>query len=996
MRLTTEQTKAITAQGSVAITASAGSGKTTTLVDRYLFHLAQGVDPLAIVAVTFTDRASHELRSRIRARVAQSESLHALAPLIDAAPIGTIHSFCRSICLEFPTEAGTPVSFDILKDDTMPLYRQRVLLHALDQESLDLVDVFGFTAIQEIGRLAMEAPDSLQEALALDRETLRSLIQKDQEMVAQDPRWHTFIEELRAFSGNPSDRLEIERKNALDALYKVISGDMSGLDTLGCLKINVGQRGKWALGGMSETKSALKEIRDAVKGLPVHILLGWTATDIAHDGHAPTLAGFVARILTRYRDQKRADGYLDYADLELHARQAIAEPVVRGELASRYQAFLIDEFQDTNHLQMAILGPLAKDGVLTVVGDPKQSIYRFRGAEPEIFKKVANDISANGGTKVVLTQTFRSHKGITKVINDTFSSLFETNQELESTIESPGGPSVTLVVPGSSERSLLRQQMVRASAVDVAARISQLLEGKTLIRDRESGELRPVAPGDIAVLCSRWGPLDTFAQACWEREIPAVVVGGGRLLDTQEAKDGMNLLRFLGDPNDDIGLLGLLRSPYIGLSDLELLEISRDRDPKTSWWETLTTQLRESSAVKLLESVSCYHEQHGPARGFAHACEALCIKEILAQLPDANRRLADFDGIANLATRLGAMGLSTAEIISYLQDVAASTTELPRPRAGSEATVSLMTIHYAKGLEWPVVFVVDVSPAGNHGSPTFLVHNELGYGLKERRDEVKSAGYAYLTYLDKIQDEEETLRKWYVALTRARDILVVSCTQEKDSAARLVDALTAARVPLEEWDPSPPPTVGEVVLKEHRPELTPLLEDLRKHPPLTPFEFAHPGDAASENGHVLDQNWSAELMLQLCQALMGGQDPTDLAFPALLIQGSLEEATTRVNNFTNHPLLKGATHPKAARWRQNSVELIVSADLIGEDWVACLVKHETNITWAAAVARCYGVDRVYALSILDGSVYGYENGLHSVFSEVLKVVTLNEANGKNF
>jgi len=975
MSLTPEQAHAVEVEGSVAITASAGSGKTTTLVDRYIFHLKHGIDPLSIVAVTFTERAAHELRSRIRARITEQEDLSRFAPLIDAAPIGTIHSFCRTLCLEFSRQAGVPVAFEVLREDAAPLYRERALLHALERESSDLVDLFGFTTLLEMARTALANPGSTMEAFAKGRDLLREAIQQDQRKLAEDPCWAAFAEQLGTTAGHASDLMEIQRQQALRGLAQISSLDMSGFATLASLKVSGGKAGSWPQGGLFEIKELVREIRDKVKGLPSYLVLGWTATDSRQDETVEILRGFLERIIKRYRVQKRADGYLDFADLEIHARQALLDHQVLAELSERYAAFLIDEFQDTNHLQMAILSPLAHSGLLTVVGDPNQSIYRFRGAEPEIFAKVTDEIISQGGEHVALTETFRSNVGITAVINDTFSSLFGITHDLKSSLAAPYDPSVTLVVPGSSEKVLNQGDARNASAADVAARISELLEHKTLIRDGNSADLRPVTPGDIAVLCTRWAPLDTFAQACWDRDVPAVVVGGGRLLDTQEASDGVNLLRFLADPCDDTALLGLLRSPYVGFSDPELLEIARKRPTGTSWWDALTAHPERSDTITLLAELCRYGATYGPARGFVQATEALCVKEILAELPDAKRRLADFDGIANVVARMAASGMCTAEIVAYLEDVGSSSVKLARPRAGSEAAVSLMTVHAAKGLEWPVVFVVDISPARQNTSGHFLAHHDLGYALKQ--GEEPSGAYQYLQHLDKLADEQEQLRRWYVALTRARDILVVSCTKERDSAALLVDAMTAAGVTPHEWNPTPPPVLAKSPLENPRVDATPLLGDLRAPKPLSVWEFAKLEDRSV--GAVVDQNWETELMLAVCRALIRGQDFSNLAFPALLVERALGDALARVSDLRNSPLFADGEPAPEARWRGDSLEIVAAADLAGPGWVAYLVDGKTNLAWASAVARCYGVERVYAVSVVDGSVSSYSDDLVRAF-----------------
>lgn len=256
----------------------------------------------------------------------------------------------------------------------------------------------------------------------------------------------------------------------------------------------------------------------------------------------------------------------------------------------------------------------------------------------------------------------------------------------------------------------------RVEAQKIADMVEEMLSTKLPVHDKPSGQLREIQPKDIAILSRTWGPLELYGNAIAARDIPILQSGGGNLLDTREAKDAWAMLRLLADPTDSLALAAVLRSPFFAVSDTTLYTFAQSLPDKTGWWKHLrtSTELALSHAREILGELLIARRTEAPTR-LLQLCDRLTgYTAVIANLPGANRRMADWQGFGELARSLGAGSFDVLSIIRRLKRLQDAEVKIPRPALAGGNAVSLMTIHGSKGLEWPVVIVPDLARLTSH------------------------------------------------------------------------------------------------------------------------------------------------------------------------------------------------------------------------------------------------------------------------------------------
>jgi ATP-dependent helicase/nuclease subunit A len=824
MRLTREQQAAVTARSSVAVTAGAGTGKTHLLVERYLFHLReQGMSPLDVVAVTFTNRAASELRARIRQALATRMSANEewLAE-IEAAPIGTIHGLCARICRDHPDAAGAPPSFEIIDDREGQLARLDWFNAALDRLPLRIYDEIPFSRLRGVLASLLADPVMAERALGvgMDETPLarwRELGELGKARVREelqgDTRWQAGLATLAAWTGPEEDTREIRRRTALELALRFMETSEASPDSLSGLAnldLRGGSEKKWVAGGFVEVKQALESLRDlARKALKRVRHFELTAADQELERRLPILREAFTLVRHELEQARRAAGQLDYSDLEVMARRALDSAVVREHYQRRWKAWLIDEFQDVNPIQAELLQLLTSGGCLTIVGDENQSIYGFRRATVSIYHRFREEIVAGGGERVSLGIGFRAHQELTSRINRIFETVFATGMTVREADRrmAPGLPPhlhhiQLLTVGKEAGGNKAHRQWVEARAV--AARLRRLLDEGCPIHDRLTGELRPVEPADIAVLARTWRPLEIFGAALDGVGIASANMGGGDLLGTREALDLIALLRFLANPDDDVALIALLRSPFFAISD-RVLQAASGVEKPGSWWRHLDRMEdgELAAAARLLRQLLAQRQNAAPGRLIQMADRLTGYSAVIANLPNAARRLADWQAMREwIMVAERRHGDDLFNLWRRLKLLLENGITINRPALEAGAAVSLMTIHAAKGLEWPIVVIPDLSGGVGYVSQPVLFDPELGVALKPAQDD-EDGGEAsqpvLYTWLEEEQARREAAerrRLLYVGLTRARDAIILSATERTggllDELRRGLDAAEIA------------------------------------------------------------------------------------------------------------------------------------------------------------------------------------------------------------
>ncbi|WP_146160712.1 UvrD-helicase domain-containing protein [Deinococcus arcticus] len=806
MSLTDAQQQAAHAPGSVAVMAGAGSGKTHMLVARYLHHL-QTLSPLEIVATTFTEKAAAELRARIRRGVQASrpDDFETLAEL-EAAQISTIHALCARIVRDHPAAADVRPDVTILDEGQARVWRARHLRPALAELPDRLFTHVSFSRMAGLLPALLDDPLLAERALSVGRDRWETWATQARAQALDEltgaASWQAAVHVLQTCSGTPGDRMEAVRREALTHLAALTGeGLMAAVAGLLELKLTGGSPKAWPNGDLAQVKEAVKTLRGHLEAAQKTGLL--TLTPSAADEWLAAALPDVREAFVAVRDTltrlKRQAGLLDFAALEVRALQALQDPAVRAHYHGRWRAYLIDEAQDTNPVQAELLDLLSGGAQRTLVGDEKQSVYGFRRADPALFRAAGALIASSGGAAVSLDRSFRTHAALVDTANRVFATLLgPLHAPLTADRAGPPGPAVEA---WHLEDTKPKARARMAEAAHLAARVRALLDEPTLIYDPHLRGERPVRPGDIAVLTRGWAALRPIGRALAEAGVPVHEAGGGSLLDTQEARDGLALLAATA-LHDPAALVAVLRSPLGGVNDAVIWDLARARGEDGDWFRALETSTAPplERARHLMGELRRLCRQEPPSVLLQQADRLTGYTAVLANLWDAERRLADWRGLTELVRQLERGHDETFTVVQALREMIQADVVVPRPPLEAGDAVILTTMHSSKGLEWPVVLVADLNWSAPGESGDVLLDAELGVGL--RQDETPTVAWTLMAARRRAREEAEARRLLYVALTRARDRLILSANGPAKPGTLLgllAPGLQAAGVDLQEF-----------------------------------------------------------------------------------------------------------------------------------------------------------------------------------------------------
>jgi ATP-dependent exoDNAse (exonuclease V) beta subunit len=857
--LTTNQRLAVeSVDSNVLVSAGAGSGKTRVLVDRYIHILQQNPDlrPNNLIAVTYTKKAAAEMRSRIKQKIEtllKAESLddsskdrwYQLRQEIDLAPIGTIHSLCESILRANPAEAGIDPGFEILDEleraEALHASIEESLLRVsadLNEEHLLLLNYPPDTIKQLIGSLVrspLQFDEAKQALLGLSDQDLAQhfsllLTQLQANIIfelSQDQRWLENLEYLRESPrdpGKPSapDKLEGYRKQIIAIAEKTLSkarGSVHSQDELAesiddlraLLAIKVG-----TAGGPSEKakemRAKIAELKLVIKQLLSDLPSRIDDTDNAAFACIRAMANLANQTIQIYKDKKHHLQKLDFDDLIKLTYDLLSK--AGSEAKSNYNnklaAILVDEFQDTNRLlsRLILLLAGAKTRIF-FIGDDKQSIYKFQGADVSTFNEwkqfLASTTSENLKTKdslsisgprlnISLSDSFRSHPSIVGFVNDIFARLMPLPTSLSETpprspwraeykslspqrTDDPDSCRTEVIIYNSPSES---HTSTAFEAKAICAWILEKINSQAAVQI--SGQTRPIQFGDFAILVQRNKDFKPIAQALANAEIPYVAAAGSGFLDRQEIYDLENALAFLACPEDSQSLFAILRSPMFGLSDDLLHGLAQGRTQ--SLWKTLL-QLRDNQALDLeiIENavlVLANLLKHSGSKPLpelvAQIIHDTSFDISLLALPDGHQRARNLWRFIHLAEENSMLPIK--DFLVSLEDMRALNIKVADAPLDSRQAVKLMTIHASKGLEFPAVILPVLNTSEERGN-RLIFHREFGLAFDTTRNrEEKPGSYRIARYLDKDMQIAEKKRLFYVAMTRARDYLAFFAASE--------------------------------------------------------------------------------------------------------------------------------------------------------------------------------------------------------------------------
>jgi ATP-dependent exoDNAse (exonuclease V) beta subunit len=747
--LSEAQQSAIAARGVVLVSAGAGSGKTTMLVERAAREVENGVDPESIFVVTFTERAASELAERMRARL-QSVGLQERAERVS---VSTIHGLCGSILREHAFALGLDPEFRVLDEASAGIIRGEALEQALTEAAesdggatLDLLAAFGGGPLRQLivrlrdRRLSCGLDLAPPPPPVVDLTGARSALAE----VAERAVAHYAAGEPSA-NGERAERLVA----FLPAATAETLVDLSAFDL------------KRAPAALAAYREQLVLTENAARA------------EVARTLH-PRVVELVQRFDRVYASRKSAAAALDFADLELRARDLLlGDDDARASVQARVRHLLVDEFQDTNALQDSILDLIAGDEAERVyVGDERQSIYRFRDADVDVFRRRRDEAE----TVVRLDDCFRSSDALIGTLNEIFGRVFDDGfQRLIARGSAPspqdGVALELLVVDEVGGIGAARER----EAIALAARLAEL---------REQGHPQ----SQMVVLLRASTDADLYEAALQQAGFETHRTIGGGYYGRQQVSDLCAYLRLLRSRYDDRALLTVLASPLIGVSNPGLYALRRAA--QTALFRGLEYGLPDGLSEDDARLMRAFRQRFDR---LVDAAQQLGIADLLERIvsehdydlaclaqPDGRRRYANVRKLVRLARDYEALrGPDLAGFLALVGTLADLDSQEPEAALAEEEVdaVRILTVHAAKGLEFDIVALADAGREPNLGVPGLLapadgrlafqvpspggrlVSPPLFEQLKEREHEAELA---------------EAERLVYVAMTRARERLIVS------------------------------------------------------------------------------------------------------------------------------------------------------------------------------------------------------------------------------
>jgi ATP-dependent helicase/nuclease subunit A len=842
----------------LSVSAGPGAGKTKVLVERYLQILrTQKVSVDNIVAITFTNRAANEMRERVRKAIdsllratsgADRQRWLRHKRALEGAVITTIHGFCSRVLHEFPVEANIDPQFVLLDEQQSTLMLEAVVDEALsncihhgNDKIVKLAQGIGgrgslaallaelyrryrgeglaLSQIKQQATANHATPDDYARIFADLDARMNQLLQSRQKTAASQGRQNKLRAEwpsVRAIVAQPPSEQTIAKYcQAIEDFREIrpaknVISQIVAIDDL-----------LWG-----------DDTNDRLAGsLP---RLGF---DLLAKDYSLAVLNLMQDIERRLAEEKQRLSVLDFDDLQLRTLQLLDEhPQLFARISERYRYFLVDEFQDTNGLQRDLMMKLGlRSGAnLFIVGDRKQSIYGFRGADVDVFGEMTTAIEKAGGFQQPLHLNFRSQKPLIDTLNFIFAKVFSAPAEVpaeefaqlgyvahEASVAErearDKGPLVEFllsIVPdnksaprdaGDEEETSFESRDVRQrDAAQVVERIEDLVSGPDSSLDENSNteaSRSHFSYGQIAVLFRALTGVGIYESALRRAGIPYLTVQGKGFYQREEVTDLIQLLRFLDNSTDEIALAAVLRSPLCGISDNALFALRSaplfgetsdgKKLPRRNLWQALRKhrdiQFIDAEEHAELDRVGAFlHEmldrrnRYPIADLLRYAVAATDFTAVVAANYDGPHRISNIEKLFRLAEAFEKSGQLIRDFVHYVEKFEEAAGRETEGQIDSTANVvRLMTIHQAKGLEFPVVIIPDLhrykSSDRDHSLSVLDRHRGFSVAVPDGRGGVaRGQTFGQLRERGGRREQFESMRLLYVAATRAEDLLIFS------------------------------------------------------------------------------------------------------------------------------------------------------------------------------------------------------------------------------
>jgi len=765
--LNDEQLAAVEAVGDVFVSAGAGTGKTSVLVERYVRAVCdRGLDVDSILVITYTRKAAGELRTRIRAGLVE-RGRHDLARELDGAWISTIHGFCNRLLKAHPFGVGLDPRFRELEEAGAAVLRGEAFERALDE----------FCASgdpERIRLLATYRAAGLRRMLTGVYETLRSagrdLVLELGDRPSLDDAISWFREEARALADDPSATpTQIDTASEACRIVTETAPPERVVD-LSALRCRGARAESYNAARKAVERAALEQLAALDRDL---------------------LQELLERFADEYARVKRRESVVDFEDLQLAARDLLRDDeAVRESIRLRFRLVMVDEFQDTNRLQCELVDLVSHPDATEVftVGDEFQSIYGFRHADVDVFRERRSQAS----NLLSLRSNYRSRPQVLAAVNELFGGEFgDEYQPLAASAEFADpvfGHPVELLVTDKSAYRDSGEHWRQAEARAIATRVSELVESGAAL------------PGEIVVLFAAGTDAERYEEALRRKRLATYRATGRGYFGQQQVTDLLAYLRLLQNRYDDVALASVLASPFVGISN-DALVLMRRAAPRRPLFTSIERGMPEGMGAddeRLLRAFLQRYDRIARASTRLRL-EQLCERIVadhdydLAVLAcwDGSRRFANLHKLGRLAREYEAVrGADIAGFVRFVRDqeaLGAKELEAMAEEEGADA-VRLLTIHAAKGLEFKVVIVADAGREGGvRGGDEIVALSDGRFGFRmvhpTRGDRQAVFGFEEVQSAERDQERAERLRLYYVAMTRAIDRLIVSGAIDQERAA---------------------------------------------------------------------------------------------------------------------------------------------------------------------------------------------------------------------
>lgn len=853
MGWTAEQTRAIYENGNIIVSAAAGAGKTSVLTERVLRLVKEGISIDRLLILTFTRAAAGEMKARIAAKLsgeaAATESptekayLLEQANRIDLANISTIHSFCSKIVSRHFFRVDLPPSVRTMDETESDVLRRavfdRVLLETashdapvyrrLTESFLNEMTIRKLVFALEDFRNAQPDPDawlSEQQARFKDPNAFRSFLQTQ---FLQDKReLFLLLEDLAAARNALSPDFSKVISSLDDLLTRLNAALLTDsredyvqiLDALPYIRLTAPK----GLGKddpdfehAKKCKSDLMEFCREQRALYAVSEEELFRTQEEGTEVLDTLLLFAARYRDAYTEEKREKGRIDFNDLEHLTIRILKDDAIAAEYRERFLSIIVDEYQDSNRVQEAILSRIARPEALFYVGDVKQSIYRFRNAEPQLFLEKCDTFRGALGTKIDLNANFRSGQAVIDAVNRVFSVMmkkdlaaieYDDDAKLKKGSSAPDGTVEFILFERTQEEGEESIPDAEAEARFVAETIHKRMERETIF-DAKLNRRRPLRYSDFAVLLRAKKNAGVWAGTLTSCGIPCYAQLSGGYFESAEIHLLLSLLSVLDNRRQDIPLLAVLRSPLFGFTDEQLIAL-RLSDRKCAWLDLLL-QAKDPMAQACIETLTRWQTlaMRLPMEELLHTVlDETLLLERMAATAGGDQRVRNIQSLLELARRFDETGGGLSAFLHHISDVK-QTDKFGGAQAMTANVVRIMTIHKSKGLEFPIVFLAELGRkySEEDTKQDLLLHSRLGIGLRYRNAvgtarEMQSRRLLKKTL--RLETWQEELRVLYVGMTRARTDLYllgsiphaqnVLDTLSEPTPRRLLTTNTSARL----------------------------------------------------------------------------------------------------------------------------------------------------------------------------------------------------------